>query len=198
VGTSKIAENGSPIPRDRVYLNESYFNGVPLLINGVNVNRVTPGFEKTFFEGTASVEVRTPFASTLSNNLYSFGNNDTNSTQFGDVTVYLKQLFYRSETLAASGGLGFELPTAGFYNDHLWGRSANASNQGPVGSLITVSGIGLYANGSAFLPALSAIGFRYERQPGERSKLHGESRSSRPPERHDLHVLQCRRWILVV
>jgi hypothetical protein len=112
VGTSKIVENASPIPRDRVYFNYSDFNGVPLVENGVNVNRYTPGFEKTFFNGWSSVEVRTPFASTLSNNLYVFDSNNGGSTQFGDLTIYLKQLFYKSETFAASVGLGLELPTA--------------------------------------------------------------------------------------
>ena len=118
VGTSKIVENASPIPRDRVYFNYSDFNGVPLIENGVTVNRYTPGFEKTFFDGMSSIEVRTPFASTLSNNLYVFDSNNGGSTQFGDLTIYLKQLFYKSETFAASVGLGFELPTAS--NTHVF------------------------------------------------------------------------------
>ncbi len=116
VGTSKIAENSSPIPRDRVYINYSYFDGVPLLANGVDVNRFTPGFEKTFFDGMSSIEIRTPFASTLSNNLNAFGNNDPRSSQFGNLTMYLKQLLYTSDTLAVSAGLGITLPTAGNIN----------------------------------------------------------------------------------
>ena len=112
VGSSKIAENSSPLPRDRVYLNYSYFDGVPLLPNGVNVNRFTPGFEKTFFDGMSSIEVRTPFASTLSNTLFTSDPNDASSTEFGNVTLFLKQLLYTSDTLAVSGGLGMALPTA--------------------------------------------------------------------------------------
>jgi hypothetical protein len=56
--------------------------------------------------------IRLPFASTLSNNLYVFDTNNGGSTQFGDLTIYLKQLIFKSETFAASAGLGFELPTA--------------------------------------------------------------------------------------
>lgn len=112
VGSSKIAENSSPVPRDRVYLNYSYFDGVPLLPNGVNVNRFTPGFEKTFFDGMSSIEVRTPFASTLSNTLFVNDPNDVSSAEFGNVTLFLKQLLYTSDTLAFSGGLGLALPTA--------------------------------------------------------------------------------------
>jgi hypothetical protein len=116
VGTSKIAENTSPIPRDRVYVNYSNFNGVPLIAGGVNVNRITPGFEKTFFEGMSSIEVRTPFASTLSNNLYLSDSNDLQSTQFGNLTMYLKQILYMTDGLAVSGGLGMTLPTANNQN----------------------------------------------------------------------------------
>lgn len=116
VGRMKIAENTSPLPRDRVFFNYSYFNGVPLVANGVDINRFTPGFEKTFFNGQASFELRTPFASTLSNNVYSDGVTNSNSTQFGNLTMYLKQLFYTSDTVAVSGGLGIALPTASNVN----------------------------------------------------------------------------------
>ena len=112
IGRMKIAENSSPIPRDRVFFNYSYFNGVPLSANGVDVNRFTPGFEKTFFNGNASIEVRTPFASTLANNIVADGVTNSTSTQFGNLTMYFKQLLYRSETVAVSGGLGIALPTA--------------------------------------------------------------------------------------
>ncbi len=61
----KLSENTSPIPRDRVFVNYSYFDNVPLQQGGVDVNRFVPGFEKTFFNGITSVEVRAPMASTL-------------------------------------------------------------------------------------------------------------------------------------
>lgn len=112
VGRMKIAENTSPLPRDRVFFNYSYFDGVPLTAGGVDVNRVTPGFEKTFFNGRSSFELRTPFASTLSNTIFTDGVTNTDSTQFGNMTMYLKQLLYTSDTVAVSGGLGIALPTA--------------------------------------------------------------------------------------
>lgn len=113
VGRMKITENTSPVPRDRVFFNYSYFNGVPLSANGVDVNRFTPGFEKTFFNGRSSFELRAPFASTLSNTIYTDGVTNDSSTEFGNLTMYLKQLVYTSETLAISGGLGVAVPTAG-------------------------------------------------------------------------------------
>ena len=47
VGRMKIAENGSPIPRDRVFFNYSYFDNV-LTPGGTNVNRFSPGLRKHF------------------------------------------------------------------------------------------------------------------------------------------------------
>lgn len=116
VGTMKIAENTSPIPRDRVFLNYSNFNGVPLTEDGVDVNRLTPGFEKTFFQGRSSIEFRAPFASTLSSNLYTHQPNGTGITQFGNLTLYLKQLLFRNEVQAWSAGLGIALPTSNNQN----------------------------------------------------------------------------------
>lgn len=51
IGRLKLTENTSPIPQDRVFVNYSYFDDTPLFPGGVNVNRVAPGFEKTFLDG---------------------------------------------------------------------------------------------------------------------------------------------------
>ena len=111
VGRIKLAENTSILPRDRVYFGYQYFNGVPLTSNGVNVNRYVPGFEKTFFNGLTSVEVRVPFAGTLDStqNINAIG---ATNTQLGNVTVFLKGLLYSSDTCAFGGGLTITTPTA--------------------------------------------------------------------------------------
>jgi len=74
VGRTKIAENTSPIPQDRCLFNYSYFDNVPLYPGGVNVQRITPGIEKTCLGGMMSVEMKVPMAVTL----------DTTVTQDGD------------------------------------------------------------------------------------------------------------------
>lgn len=110
VGRMKLAENTSPIPRDRVFVNYSYFNNTPLG-GSVDVNRVTPGFEKTFFNGNCSVELRTPFATTLSSDING-GVLNTDEAEFGNLTVYMKALLYANCTTALSAGLGITAPTA--------------------------------------------------------------------------------------
>ena len=116
VGVMKMAENASPIPRDRVFLSYNLYQGVPLVPGNTNVNRFTPGIEKTFFNGNASVEVRVPMALTASSNsnLDNSGipTYDTNTYELGNVTTSFKALLYRGETFAFSTGVGVAAPTA--------------------------------------------------------------------------------------
>lgn len=112
IGRMKVAENTSPLPRDRVYVNYSYFNNTPLYQGGVNVNRVTPGIEKTFLSGLASVELRTPFATTLDSTVTDGGITNTNNTEFGNMSVFFKALLAQNDQLAFSTGLGVTVPTA--------------------------------------------------------------------------------------
>ena len=119
VGRVKIAENTSPMPRDRVYFNYSYFSNVPLVRNGVNINRFTPGFEKTILDGNASFEIRTPFATTLGSNISSTGITDGTELEFGNVSLALKSLIYSDDELAISGGAQIGLPSADPVNVNL-------------------------------------------------------------------------------
>jgi hypothetical protein len=112
VGRMKLGENTSPLPRDRVFINYSYFDNTPLFPGGVDVHRVTPGFEKTFLNGNMSFELRTPFASTLDSTIIPDGTTSTSHTEFGNLTMYLKALLWQNEQLAFSTGLGIAVPTA--------------------------------------------------------------------------------------
>jgi hypothetical protein len=111
VGRTKISDDNNPLPRDRVISDYDYFNSVPLS-RSHDVHRFSPGFEKTFLDGLASIEVRIPFAATLSNDLSGGSLSDENVARFGDVHVTLKGLAYCSEKVSISGGLGIGLPTA--------------------------------------------------------------------------------------
>ncbi|RLS70478.1 MAG: hypothetical protein DWI01_07050, partial [Planctomycetota bacterium] len=118
VGFVKLTENFSPLPRDRVYMNYSYFNDANFFPTRADVNRFMPGFEKTFFDGWTSIELRTPFAATLSNN-QQFGPDQQNNTvseyrdiQFGNMSLIFKTLLVERETWAITAGLQTMLPTA--------------------------------------------------------------------------------------
>jgi hypothetical protein len=111
VGRTKVADDNSPLPRDRIIFQYDYFNNVPLLARGIDVNRFSPGFEKTFFDRRTSIEMRFPFAATTSTN-FEIGGLGSNVTDWGDIAINLKGLVYKSDEFNASVGWQIALPTA--------------------------------------------------------------------------------------
>jgi hypothetical protein len=112
VGRMKIAESNSPIPRDRVFFSYSLFHNVPFDSRDPDVNRYTPGFEKTFWNGRGSVELNVPFASTLDSNMVAGELTNGSHTEFGNATGIVKFLLWNDENWAFAGGLGVGVPTA--------------------------------------------------------------------------------------
>jgi len=126
-GRIKLAENSSPMPRDRIIFDYTYFDNLALAPGGVNVNRFTPGFEKTFLNGEASFEIRAPFASTLDSDIGLvnrsgmpagllnppvFGASNHTDIEFGNLLTSFKFLLYQTRNFAFSGGLSLAFPTA--------------------------------------------------------------------------------------
>jgi len=104
----KISENNSPIPRDRFIANYNFFNDV---IGGIgDVNRYAFGFERTFLNGSSSIEVLFPFASTLAADQVANGVIAKN-TQFGDIPIILKTILAERDEYVLAGGLGITVPT---------------------------------------------------------------------------------------
>lgn len=120
VGMTKFSENVSPIPRDRLIFDSTFFSGVNLTSSGIPVRRFAPGIEKTFFGGTSSVDVRLPFASTLDSDIttsdevgtLAAGATNTSQTELGNLSVTGKVLLARNDNMAISIGSQFRFPTA--------------------------------------------------------------------------------------
>ena len=112
VGRLKIADDTSPMPRDRLIFDYNYFDGVPLFPGGVGVNRFTPGFEKTFFNGWMSFEMKFPMATTLDSTIVQDGVTNTSHGEFGNMFLTWKTLLLLHEKWAISGGLSVAPPTA--------------------------------------------------------------------------------------
>lgn len=118
VGFVKMTENVSPLPRDRVYMNYSYFKNAffsPQL--KADVNRFMPGFEKTFLDGWTSIEVRAPFAATLDatqsqDPLAPSGISGDRAVEFGNMSAIFKTVLDYGETWAITGGTQVMVPTA--------------------------------------------------------------------------------------
>jgi hypothetical protein len=109
-GRQKIAENVSPIPQNRLFLNYSYFNETRL-DNGLDVKRWSPGFESLVGSEWTSFEMRLPMATTLSSNIFN-DVTDRTSSEVGNLYLALKQMMYRGEDSAISIGMSMTLPTA--------------------------------------------------------------------------------------
>lgn len=112
VGRMKIADNTSPMPRDRLIFDYGYFDNVPLAPGGVNVNRLTLGLEKTFLDGMMSFELKAPMASTVDSTFVQGMAANEGSGEFGNLALTWKTLLRQTETWAFSGGLQLGLPTA--------------------------------------------------------------------------------------
>jgi hypothetical protein len=112
VGRQKIAENSSPLPKRRLFVNYSHFDNVPLRDGGVNVDRFVPGFETTFFEGRSSIEARFPFAATLDSTITADGHTSASHLEVGNATVGVKHLLFATDSFAVAGGMLVALPWA--------------------------------------------------------------------------------------
>ncbi len=119
VGRPRLSEDLNPLPRDRFIFNYDYFDQTQLAANGQSVNRYVLGFEKTFLDMRSSIEVRMPFASTLSSDIV-VGTQNTR-TEFGDVRILFKGLLYGSDRFYLASGLGVYLPTGQDVNVSLAG-----------------------------------------------------------------------------
>ncbi|MCI0739901.1 MAG: hypothetical protein L0Y72_12715, partial [Gemmataceae bacterium] len=159
VTNAKVADNNSPIPQDRIGFRYNFFHNAlsvtglgdtprfdPFIQGNVEPSRTrlydvqmyTVDFEKTFLDGLCSLQLRVPFATTVSSDLnLSFGSIDPSlpiitqdgspalnvtrtpgetlgheATEFGNMQVIFKSLLWQEPRWAISGGLSLGIPTA--------------------------------------------------------------------------------------
>ncbi len=108
----KMADNDSPLPVDRVFLDVNYFTDIfhgarPTGSPDLRLTRYLLGGEKTFLGGDASVEIRVP--------IFQFDDNAGGSTtaMLGDITLISKFVLLRDSASGwtVSGGLDLTIPT---------------------------------------------------------------------------------------
>lgn len=124
---TKIAENNSPIPRDRAYVTYQHFHNVNNLFldnpdvgrtfqRVTSIDRVTFGLEKTFLGGNVSLELRVPTAFQLRNDMVVNSNipsiTDQSNFNLGNISVVTKVLLFQNECWLVSGGLLVHAPSA--------------------------------------------------------------------------------------
>ncbi len=113
--TVKIGDDTSPLPVDRVFFDYNHFHNALLTANGqdISLNRYTFGFEKTYFDGMTSVELKAPLDGGLNNTQSINAPTSANEgTLFGTLAITPKVLLHESDGWAMSGGLAIGLPTS--------------------------------------------------------------------------------------
>jgi|GEM_PF-2032545 len=110
---SKIAENSSSLPMDRLIFNYNHFHNAidESLTENSSVDRFTLGFEKTFFDQMMSVEVRMPFVA--DNDFAVPGVFDRNGSEVGNLSITLKSVLTSDNDSLIAGGLTIDTPTGG-------------------------------------------------------------------------------------
>jgi hypothetical protein len=119
VRSFKIAEDESPVPLDRVYIDFNFFDNVNRSVNerldspvhNIEAYRETFGVEKTFLDGDASIGLRLPL-NTLTSESDTPGLGGTD-TDIGDLSIITKLVFCRDQETGSllSGGLAVTTPT---------------------------------------------------------------------------------------
>ncbi len=113
---SKVADHNSPIPRTRVFMSYQRFDSYNAVEsqnnaadNQIDLHVYKLGFEKTLFDGNASVDFILPMYQTLSpvNN----GVGAPATDELGNITFGYKHVLYEQEGLLISAGLRAEAPT---------------------------------------------------------------------------------------
>lgn len=107
---SKIAENSSSLPMDRLIFNYNHFHNAidDTPTDSTDIDRFTLGYEKTFFEQMMSVEIRMPF---LADNDFDNGIFSRNGGEVGNLSVTLKSVLTSDQDSLWAAGLTIDTPT---------------------------------------------------------------------------------------
>lgn len=114
----KFASNNRALPQDRIifqyqlYVDALTADASQFIVGPdrrtIDLHQYTVGFEKTFLDGVASIDVRMPFTNRLELATPNFGAEGGN---IGNLNAKLKTALLFDETYCFSTGLGFEAPT---------------------------------------------------------------------------------------
>ncbi len=124
IGGLRISENNVALPQDRFWVGYNHFHNAFAQPDGdISLDRFVFGLEKTFFDGSSSVEFRLPIAASLGGGLA--GATEYSGGSYGNLSLLLKHVLFANERDVIAAGIGIETPT---------GSKSHASNQfaGPV------------------------------------------------------------------
>lgn len=160
-GRVKQAESYQPLPTDRYFLDYAAYKNVPLapavgtVFNDIDVQRFTPGLERTFLDGAMSVEIRMPVARTLNSTISFDESIDADHWEPGNLNVAVKSLLIETNQFALVSGLGIRTPTADDLVFHTNGTTFVVENESV--HLLPYVGLVVNPNGTFFGQALVQV-----------------------------------------
>jgi hypothetical protein len=118
----KITENESARPTDRVFFNYNFYSNVDRLFAGTGLgssdfHREMLGFEKTFFDGNASIGLRVPFSQLT-------GNNGVEDRHLDDISLIFKYALVNNCTTGNVLSMGMVVTAPTGDDLHVDGQSA--------------------------------------------------------------------------
>lgn len=114
----RISKNSSVLPTDRLIFSYQHFHNTLAVETAhpvagdsrhiLDLNRMTMGFEKTFFNGRWSIDVWLPVMSRFDVAATDFA---LTNGRLGNASLLLKHLWYETDAVSLGIGLGIDAPT---------------------------------------------------------------------------------------
>jgi len=179
---SKVSENNSALPQDRIGVNFSALQDVSIGRRGGstvidNLQEYRFFVEKTIFDGAASLEFFVPIYNSTESQITTiqeFGVGPQVHGEFGDLAFGIKGLLHNSDSLAVSLGLRVEAPTRQDVliensetrlNDDVWHFTPYLAMQSSLTPNLFVNGFAAYRLNSTTMNASSNAGTNSIREP---------------------------------
>jgi hypothetical protein len=165
----KIAENGSPIPDNRVFFSYNHFHNAmavdfvdplappgapPTVFQQGHVDRYVVGIERMYWDDVASLEVRMPFLSSFD---FVGGGTETHGGNIGNLALMLKYLLYADDFKAVGAGLSIDLPTGS--DVRLFGLDGPARINNDAVHLLPYLGVAMSPSDDWFLQFFGQLDF---------------------------------------
>ncbi|HBE69385.1 MAG TPA: hypothetical protein DDW52_14660 [Planctomycetaceae bacterium] len=111
-GGMRVSENNVAMPQDRLWVTYNHQHNAFARPGGdLHLDRFTFGVEKTFFDGSSSIEVRLPVAASIEPNGQLTSSTIYGGGSFGNLSMILKHVLWGTDSCAIAAGLAVEAPS---------------------------------------------------------------------------------------
>lgn len=111
-GGMRVSENNVALPQDRIWVTYNHQHNAFARPGGdLHLDRFTFGVEKTFFDGSSSLEARLPVAASIEPNGQLTSSTVYGGGSFGNLSMILKHVLLGTDSCVVAAGLALEAPS---------------------------------------------------------------------------------------